>query len=384
MSNENKIDYLENIQVHQFPEDMSIYESALETCLLAEANWAYILESTITGEYKAYEYAILNGQDKETAITEADDSSKEGFFNKCIEFMKKVGSYIAGMFSKFIVAMGNLFKNNSFLTSDEAKKRIEKGLKYINSGEVYADERKFKGFILNPSGLDTLLSHFSEVDKLVKELGDLSKFKKSSNVKNADETLDKKYGDKKIREIIAGKAKSDDKNAFKDAIVEQLSNSDKKDNEYIINEEVYKRCFDNFINTKNYTAKAKQFYEISKSTINTAIANIETLKKLSSNEGEFSDSFIKSVLSTLNSTARILAQTNGIVLTLIKEDYASCCRILLKLYNMGKKDVKEESKEPEKKDTKAAKAKSNAKPVNASAIFKDESIESIFGTTAFV
>ena len=46
-------DYLSDIQVHNFDEGMSLFECAMETCLLAESNWAYIVESTALAEYES-------------------------------------------------------------------------------------------------------------------------------------------------------------------------------------------------------------------------------------------------------------------------------------------------------------------------------------------
>lgn len=396
MSKENTIDYLENIQIHQFPEDMSIYEAALETCLLAEANWAYIVESTITDEYKSYEAAIL--KEEETSLTPADDTAddkktKNAFFEKCKEAMKKIASYISGLFSKFVVAMGNLFHKNAFLTSREAQAKMEAGLKNIeNNSEA---NKSFEGFILDHGALSVLQNNTKGVEELAAKIGRnefLNNLRKIDDVKiHLDNGYEAAYKglltDTGMDKVIEKNKEA--KDSLKKNLIAMLSFNKGMDElkgetiKYSLDNAVYKTCLDNFQNSKFYTTEAKNLYAKSKSTLNTAIASIDNLKKYTTPDksnaeiemdtinGEGTTKLLKEqsakmAVETLNKIGKLLARTNGIVLTLLKQDYTTCCKVLLTLYNAGKAKSKE------------------AEPVNASAIFRDESIESIFSTTAFI
>lgn len=380
MSKENTIDYLENIQIHKFPEDMSIYECALETCLFAESNWAYIIESTMEDEYNTYESCIVNGAIKEEAFNEANsDESKETFFNKCIESLKKIGAFIAGLFSKFIVEMGKLFTNNKFLLSAEAEKRMENGLSKL--GDLSNDKKSFYGIILDSNGFNSLIERLKDVNGTIKDIGSVS-----ISSRSAKDELESKYSIKSIYKTIIGKEINDTDKEFKKNIYDLLvldkgtsvdSNGVAKDDKkYTFDNTVYKSCLENFKESKNYKSKAKEMYGITKLSINTSIAQINSLKnKEIANADKKLDEAImsdntKMYVKRIHDISKILAKTNGMVLTIIKQDYMTCCKVLLKLYNLGK------SASSSEKDSQVE--------VNASAVFEQESIESIFGSPAYI
>ena len=418
MSKENTIDYLKDIPIHKFPEDMSIYESALETCLLAEANWAYILESTIKDEYESYENILKEEKEEETGLSIEEDNVKikESFFEKCKEAMRKIASYISGLFSKFVVAMGNVLHKNAFLRDRKSQERMQNGLKNIE--DAPAEEKTFSGFILDHGALRVLQNNTKGVNELVKKIGNNEFLNNIRDIDDIKVHLDNGYkaayigllSDNGMKDVI--EKNKDAKNSLKNNLIAMLSFNKGLDNgkdqelKYTVDESVYKTCLDNFQNSKFYTNEAKSLYKISKSILNIAINSIDNLKKYTtaekSNDEVQQDAYAKNngmsdeennkvksnikeqvakmSVETLNKIGKLLAQTNGIVLTLLNQDYTTCCKVLLKLYNIGgksskKSDTKEESKEETEQKTAATESVD---------VFGYESIESIFGSTAFI
>ena len=333
MSDINTKDYLADIKIHNFSEDMSIYEAAMETCLLAESNWTYIVESTALDEYASYEHAINKGEIKEDALREADEENKVNFKEKVKASIKKIGSYLYGLFSKFVAALGNLFTKHQFLVSPEAADREKNGLSKLG------DNNKVEGFLVNGANIiSTLEKSFKDAVAFVTTTLD-----NPNNVENFGDTLRGKF-------VGTGAVSNED---FKN----QLWNKMGKSQEYTIDNSVLDQARNNFKDTKVYKASAKSMYDEVQTAIN------GTIRVIDAKNGDDAAKAAKLGHEAMG----IISKANGIILSALNADYTTAAKILLKCYNAG--------------GGKTVATTNNDETKQESTSYTTESIEFLFGVT---
>lgn len=339
-------DYLANVEVHQFSEEMSIFESAMETCLLAESNWAYIVESTALNEYNTYEAAINRGELVEDAFREADEANSGNFVDKVKASFKKIGSFFYGLFAKFINGIRSFFGKNNFLVSPDAVKREEAGLKKLGNNV------QIEGFMINQNIISTIENSYKSACEFIK-----------STIKPVDN-----FGDTVRGKIVGTNSVASDE--FKSKLMDKIGES----KTYTINSGTLKIAQSNFSTAKVYSAAAKGLFEESKTAINNCINTIDaTNKSIDRNAMSSTSDNLAALAKLYHEGVGILAKANGIILSALNADYTTCAKILLKCYNAGGGKEQQQNNESDK----------NKKAVNDAASFTTESIESIFGSPVF-
>lgn len=336
MENIEVKDFLADIKIHNFNEEMSLYECAVETCLLAEANWTYILESTAFDEFTSYEKAINRGEIVEDALKEADENNKSNLKAKAVESFKKIASYLYGLYVKFIKALGDLLTRNQFLIAKDAEEREAEGLKKLEGASVSGAMLKSKDTI------DVIERGYDAAALMIEDLTE----------------PEENFGDKLRGAIIgSGPVKSEE---FRQSLVDVLL----ENKEWSITADLLKSAQASVEYFKIQKAAAKSLYERSKTAINNVIRNVDAFNKtVDAKKGETSVAVVQQAHAGLG----ILAKANGIILQALTTDYTTALKVLLKCYNAaGKKDKSVEA---------------DAKVVQDSAnTFISESIESIFGS----
>ena len=251
MENTEVKDFLADIKIHNFNEEMSLYECAVETCLLAEANWTYILESTAFDEFTSYEKAINRGEIVEDALKEADENNKSNLKAKAVESFKKIASYLYGLYVKFIKALGDLLTKNQFLIAKDAEEREAEGLKKLEGASISGAMLKSKDTI------DVIERGYDAAALMIEDLTE----------------PEENFGDKLRGAIIgSGPVKSEE---FRQSLVDVLL----ENKEWSITADLLKSAQASVEYFKIQKAAAKSLYERSKTAINNVIRNVDAFNK---------------------------------------------------------------------------------------------------------
>lgn len=120
-------DVLSDVQLRQFDAEDTMFESALIALAESDSEWRDIMD-----QMAAKEYAVLESTGQEMVYEAVD---VKGFFEKVVDWFKKLWAKIAGLFSKFLQAIQTKVSDDAkFLQKYE--KKITTGYNLIPSGGI--------------------------------------------------------------------------------------------------------------------------------------------------------------------------------------------------------------------------------------------------------
>lgn len=357
--------YLDNLEIHQFEESMTLTECGFETMAMANHEWEAIEESIDLNGMSLFEAELLG---LEEAGGNFFDKIKE-LGKKIIELLKKIASYIMGVISKWIIALMKLVNKDAFKAKDKA--RILRGAEKLTKE---GKEVKIYGLLVSKNTMP-------DYDKFAANIGtsagdislkDAREFAKTATAnEDISEYLAKEqqfYND--ARGYLAG-GNSIDAKDFRTAI--RVFMTDHKDvSEYTFNSSNLPGAAITAQTTINKGAdKQKQAAKKSYDKINKAINGmIEKVKKVTVSAKDIKDDttreiavkYLGAIGKIYKGYGGILSAANSECMNVLAADYRMNAQLLLKCYNAGGSDkkAKEEMKKEKEKST-------------------NESVESIFG-----
>ena len=327
-------DYLVDVKPHEFSEGSTLIECGMEAAYLAEYNWAMVIEEEGLDEYAIFENAISEGAIKEDAILLAEASTK-GLPDKFASKLTHTWSYLEGIFAKFEAELKSTYDRNRFIASKEGRDRIASGAKVLQSQNAVV-----KGYLItaNNGGLKEMKEFYDKFNDINKKLNDIILHGK-----------DKTEIDALLKEIDSFKNKTE--------VISKLGREDS----WKITTNIVQEAEKNFVNYQSAKASAKALYTYTRGLTNVMIANIKSLKKI---KGKEVDSFVNDYCKAYNKILACVSILNACYLSMLKQDYNTNCKIILKAYNAGGRALKN-VKESEETNTDAV-------------TFTTESIASIF------
>lgn len=303
-------DYLVDVKYHEFSEESTLIECGMETAFLTEYNWALVVEEEGLSEYDIFENAISNNSIKEDAILLAEASAK-GLPDKFAKKLQHTWSYLEGIFAKFVTELKATYDRNRFLASKEGRDRIALGAKTLQ-----AQGATVHGYLITADngGLKEMKDFYDKFNDINKKLNDI---------------------------ILKGKDKAELEALLKE--VESLKNKGQvvsklgREDDWKITANVVENAEKNFINYLSAKKSAKSLYNYTRDLTNVMISNIKSLKKVN---GKEVDSFVNDYAKAYNKILACISILNACYLSMLKQDYNTNCKIILKCYNAGGRALK--------------------------------------------
>lgn len=293
-------------EYHEFSDDASLIECGLETVLMIEANWITALEMMGFREYEEFETSIREGLIKEDAIIYAEainENASEKFANN----LKKTWSYIEGIYAKFLLDLAKIFNKNKFLDTKEGKARITAGAKVLEN-----EKGKVNGYLITADKYGLVK---------VKEIYDnLNSYWKDITTKKELERLST-LSSKELRAEVY--IKMDQHNLDKKHL--ELDKAIGKVDNWPITVNAVNTASSHFNDYKDAKRAAKKLYDYSRGVYNTLYASLKQ------------DISPVAVNLAAAGIARTLSIVDSAYLRLLKADYHTNCKMLLKSYNAGGK-----------------------------------------------
>jgi hypothetical protein len=366
----SEMNFLKDINIHNFEESMTITDCIFETMAMAEHEWEAIDEA-VDGDYVSVFEAELLG------LQEAGG----GFVDKCkalgksiIEMLKKIASYIMGIISKWLVAINNLVAKDATKASE--KERCKRGAaKLAEAGK----EIKIYGLLLKSRDAIPQYEKITSVKEFayLGEVRGLDGFQAMSTEQIADIEARGEAMANEIRGALVGTS-SVAAGDFASAI--RLYMTGHKDTaEYTFKGEQIKSACESALGViaskaKDHKAKAKEGYNKINEQINKMIKSVSSLTTSAKDieNDAVRDKATRALKATgklYNKAASVLSTANGIVMNVLSADYRMNSHIVLKCYAAADSDrkIERDAKKAEKEAKKAAETTTQ------------ESVESIFG-----
>ncbi len=355
----SEMNYLKDIEIHQFDESMTLAECGFETMAMAEHEWAVIQESVDVDGLSLFEAELL-GLDE--ASSESFGDKVKALGKKIIELLKKIASYIMGVISKWIVALMKLVNKDKFKAKDKA--RLSRGAANLTKE---GKSVKMYGLLVQKHEMPA----YDAIDVVEAKSAKLDDFKFSY-----DEVVEFENGIAQGLDDARGALAGINTCAAKDfkAAINEYMTGHKDVAEYEFSSSNIDKALETAIASINGGAAkqksaAKKSYEKINGKINKFIDKIKKLTVKAKDIKE--DDVRKNAIAALNaegrfykSLASVMSSANSACMSVLSADYRMNATLVLKCYAAGESDkkAKEQAKE----------AKKEEKSTN-------ESVESIFG-----
>ena len=223
-------DYLKDLPLAKFDENMSLLDCGAKGLVLAEAGWLDICESIRNMDALDEGLADITDNAKDKARKagykiKAGGTKVVAFLKKILGLLKKIAQNIFGTINKFLTTIAAAIKGNTNITDAEAAKKGLANYEKVN-GTLYV-----KGFMF-AEGADKAQTAYKKAMDSVS--GTLKKWSQAARDKNQIEKTDKYTVEEKqrvltdVRNTLCGGAPSNGDVTSKSFIVDMKNHYGKK------------------------------------------------------------------------------------------------------------------------------------------------------------
>ena len=349
----NVEDYLKDIEIENFDESMSFMDCAYYVVAEGERMWNDIMKEMAIEELR---YLSENGVEM---VYEAVDI--KGFFNKAVEFFKKLAGKFAGWFKKaFEWVEDHISRNKAYVKKHEDD--IKKGAQLIPSDGISMKKfykfEKLKSAKFDESAMfDNLNNQANSVyglnvvlnDKSTKEdvKEQLDKVKDKDQIKSTLDTIRAAY--------VGGGSEGIAARDFKKSLV-SFYFGEKQENVKLTSSDInVSEIIDDLKNCVDTKRKLKSTYKKVKAELNKIIGEIKKFQKAVDKADEAKEAklnYAKHMIQLYKGFVQINSVDLGVVLSAHKARCAQSLAISTKLVGFVKKDAKGKGKDDKKEDKK--------------------------------